>query len=214
MENQIKNVTYNTTNTYETLNKLHSDTKRVWIVFHGIGFLSRFFLKYFNELPKNENYIIAPQAPSKYYLKNEYKHVGASWLTKENTALETANLYNYLDAVIAHEKLPANCKIIFFGFSQGISIALRYLAYSKLTCSKLILYAGGIPTELKKSDFKHLKSDTEIISVFGNKDQYITPDKSIEENRKLKTLFGENVQYITFDGGHEVNKEIINQLAE
>lgn len=214
MENQIKNVTYNTTNTYETLNELHSNTKCVWIVFHGIGFLSRFFLKYFNELPPNENYIIAPQAPSKYYLKNEYKHVGASWLTKENTALETANLYNYLDAVLENEKLPADCKIIFFGFSQGISIALRYLAYSKLTCSKLILYAGGIPTELKKSDFTHLKSDTEINSVIGNKDEYLTPDKSIEEKSKLKILFGENVQYITFDGGHEVKKEIINQLAE
>ncbi|MDP5060942.1 MAG: alpha/beta hydrolase, partial [Maribacter sp.] len=118
-------------------------------------------------------------------------------MTKENTALETANLYNYLDAVIAHENLPADCKIIFFGFSQGISIALRYLAYSKLMCSKLILYAGGIPTELKKSDFNHLKSDTEIISVFGNKDQYLTLAKSIKENNKLKILFGDNVQYIS-----------------
>ena len=97
MENQIKNVTYKTTNTYETLNEINSNTKRVWLVFHGIGFLSRFFLKYFNELPKEENYILAPQAPSKYYLKNEYKHVGASWLTKENTAIETENLFNYLD---------------------------------------------------------------------------------------------------------------------
>ncbi|WP_405397934.1 alpha/beta hydrolase [Maribacter sp. Asnod2-G09] len=214
MENQIKNVTYKTTNTYETLNELTSQTKQVWIVFHGIGFLSRFFLKYFNELPKNENYIIAPQAPSKYYLKNEYKHVGASWLTKENTALETENLYHYLDAVLENEKLPSDCKIVFFGFSQGISIALRYLAYSKMTCSKLILYAGGIPTELKKSDFTHLKMDTEIFSVFGNKDQYITPDKLIEENNKLKVLFGDTIQHITFDGGHEVKKEIINQLAE
>lgn len=214
MENQIKNVTYKTTNTYETLNELTSQTKQVWIVFHGIGFLSRFFLKYFNELPKNKNYIIAPQAPSKYYLKNEYKHVGASWLTKENTALETENLYHYLDAVIENEKLPSDCKIVFFGFSQGISIALRYLAYSKMTCSKLILYAGGIPTELKNSDFIHLKKETEIFSIFGNKDQYITPDKLIEENNKLKVLFGDTIQHITFDGGHEVKKEIINQLVE
>ena len=214
MENQIKNVTYKTTNTYETLNKITSQTKRVWVVFHGIGFLSRFFLKYFNELPKNENYIIAPQAPSKYYLKNEYKHVGASWLTKENTALETDNLYNYLDAVMAHENLPTNSEIVFFGFSQGISIALRYLAYSKLNCSKLILYAGGVPTELKKSDFTHLKKDIEIVSVFGNKDQYLTPDKLIEENNKLKILFGDTIQYLSFDGGHEVKKEIINKLAE
>ncbi|WP_405415665.1 alpha/beta hydrolase [Maribacter sp. Asnod1-A12] len=214
MENQIKNVTYKTTNTYETLNELNSDTKQVWIVFHGIGFLSRFFLKYFNELPKKENYIIAPQAPSKYYLKNEYKHVGASWLTKENTAQETKNLYNYLDAVLENEKLPSDCKIVFFGFSQGISIALRYLAYSKLSCSKLILYAGGIPRELRTADFNHLKSDTEIISVIGSKDEYLTPDRLAEENNKLKTLLGDRIKNISFDGRHEVKKEIINQLAK
>ncbi|SIQ76416.1 alpha/beta hydrolase [Maribacter ulvicola] len=213
MKNQIKNVTYKSTNTYETLNELNNDTKQVWIVFHGIGFLSRFFLKYFNELPKRENYIIAPQAPSKYYLKNEYKHVGASWLTKENTAQETKNLYNYLDAVLDNEKLPLNCKIIFFGFSQGVSIALRYLAHSKLKCSKLILYAGGIPKELKTADFDHLNSETEIVSMVGRNDEYLTPDRWIEENNKLKILFGKRINNISFDGGHEVKKEIINQLA-
>ncbi|MDF4222847.1 esterase [Maribacter sp. M208] len=214
MKNQIKNVSYRTTNTYETLNELNSNTKQIWIVFHGIGFLSRFFLKYFNELPKSENYIIAPQAPSKYYLKNEYKHVGASWLTKENTALETKNLYHYLDAVIENEKLPSDCKIYFFGFSQGISIALRYLAYSKMPCSKLILYAGGIPKELKTSDFSHLNGKSQVIFIIGDKDEYLTPNKLKEENNKLKILFGDTIQHITFDGGHEVKKQIINQLAE
>jgi predicted esterase len=212
MENQIKNVTYTTTNVYETLNELNSDTKQVWIVFHGIGFLSRFFLKYFNELPKNENYIIAPQAPSKYYLKNEYKHVGASWLTKENTALETSNLFNYLDAVLENENLPSTCKIIFFGFSQGVSVATRYLVHSKIQCSKLILYAGGLPKELKKSDFSFLELNTEIISILGNQDEYLSPDRLVVESEKLKTLFGKNVRHISFEGGHEVKKEIINQL--
>ncbi|HDZ03902.1 hypothetical protein LCGC14_0199240 [marine sediment metagenome] len=213
MENQIKNVTYKTTNTYETLNELNSNTKHVWIVFHGIGFLSRFFLKYFNDLPKEENYIIAPQAPSKYYLKNEYKHVGASWLTKENTAIETENLFNYLDAVLENEPLPADCEINVFGFSQGVSIAMRYLAYSQLICSKLVIYAGGIPKELKKTDFSYLQNKTEIISIIGNQDEYLTPERLEDENRKLNALFGDNVQHINFNGAHEVRTEIINQLA-
>ncbi|APQ18537.1 alpha/beta hydrolase [Maribacter hydrothermalis] len=212
MENQIKNISYKSTNTYDTLNELNRDTKRVWVVFHGIGFLSRFFLNYFTELPKNENYIIAPQAPSKYYLKNEYKHVGASWLTKENTIQETVNLFNYLDAVLKNENLPDHCKIVFFGFSQGVSIALRYLAYSKLECAKLILYAGGLPKELKKSDFSFLSDRTEIISILGNQDEYLTPDRLVDESKKLKMLFGNKVRQIRFEGGHEVKKEIINQL--
>ena len=61
-----KQVTYQTTNTYETLNTLSAKTKNIWIVLHGIGFLSKFFIKYFDELNAEENYVIAPQAPSKY----------------------------------------------------------------------------------------------------------------------------------------------------
>ncbi|WP_116772197.1 alpha/beta hydrolase [Maribacter litoralis] len=213
MNQQIKKVSYETTNTYETLNELNSKTTYVWIVFHGIGFLSRFFLKYFNELPKDQNYIIAPQAPSKYYLKNEYKHVGASWLTKENTALETSNLFNYLDAVLENENLPSTCKIIFFGFSQGVSVATRYLAHSKIQCSKLILYAGGLPNELQKTDFNFLKRDTEIISIIGDKDEYLSPERLLKESEKLNSLFEENLRHISFNGAHEIKKEIIKQLV-
>ena len=213
MNKKVKNVSYNTTNTYETLNELNSQTKRVWLVFHGIGYLSRFFLKYFADLLKEENYIIAPQAPSKYYLKNEYKHVGASWLTKENTSLETINVFNYMDAVLENENLPEHCEIIFFGFSQGVSIATRYLAYSKLQCSKLIIYAGGLPNELKKQDFNFLNKDTKVISIIGDKDQYLSPERLSKESEKIQLLFGDNIQHITFDGVHEVRKEIINQLV-
>ncbi|WP_339654591.1 esterase [uncultured Maribacter sp.] len=213
MNTQIKNVTYKSANTYETLNVLNKDTKRVWIVFHGIGFLSRFFLKYFNELPVNENYIIAPQAPSKYYLNGEYKYVGASWLTKENTEQEKTNLFNYLDAVLANENIPKSCELIMFGFSQGVSIALRYLTHSKLQCNKLVLYAGGIPTELTKYDFQYL-ANTEIISIIGNSDEYLTPDRLIEEKNKLVKLFGDSVRKINFNGVHEVKKEIINNLVK
>ena len=153
MNKQQKQVNYQTTNTYETLNSLTDKTKNIWIVLHGIGYLSKYFLRYFEELNADENYIIAPQAPSKYYLKNKYKHVGASWLTKENTIVETSNVLAYLDAVYAAEKLPKDCNLIVFGFSQGVSIATRWVVSRKLQCQHLVLYAGGIPKELNPEDF-------------------------------------------------------------
>ncbi|TLP77586.1 alpha/beta hydrolase [Maribacter sp. ACAM166] len=215
MKNQINNVTYNSSNTYETLNTLSDETKNVWIVFHGIGFLSRYFLKYFDELPKNENYIIAPQAPSKYYLNSKYKHVGASWLTKEDTKQETNNLFNYIDAVLTNEEIPTYCNIIVLGFSQGVSIALRYLVHTQLRCNKLVLYAGGIPHELKKDDFKFLSNfNTDILSIIGDKDEYLTPERLIVEREKVDLLFSDTIQHIDFEGGHEMKKEIINNLAK
>ena len=145
-----KEVSYNTKNSYSTLNTFSSKTKNVWFVCHGISFLSRYFLKYFNDLNPIENYIIAPQAQSKYYFGYKYKHVGASWLTRENTQKEIDNLMKYLDAVFESEKLPDHVNLIALGFSQGVSVVMRYMAKRKLNCSQLVLLSGMIPKELTR----------------------------------------------------------------
>ncbi|MGB5819164.1 MAG: esterase [Saonia sp.] len=214
MKSQEKQVSYRTTNSYTTLNELTQNTKHVWLVCHGIGYLSRYFLKYFNELPADENYIIAPQAPSKYYLNGEYKHVGASWLTKENTGMGIDNVVSYLDTVYTAEHIPPHCKLIVFGYSQGVSVAMRWVAKSKVNCHQLVLYSGGIPHELVTGDFDFLKeNNTRVTIIIGDKDQYLTPERMETESKKIETLFQERAKQLIFEGGHEVKKEIINQLV-
>ncbi len=207
-----KNISYVTKNTYTTLNTLTSETSNVWVLFHGIGFLSRYFLKYFEDLDPQKNYIIAPQAPSKYYLNGQYKHVGASWLTKEKTAAEINNLMSYLDSMMKNENLPENCNLIVFGFSQGVSIAMRWVAQRKIPCKHLILYAGGIPNELKKDELKHLEGGCTVRVIMGNKDEYLTEERMEAERKKIDLLFEGRAQLQLFDGGHEIKKEIINKL--
>jgi len=213
MSNIEKTVTYTTENTYLTQNELTGKTKNVWLVFHGIGYLSRYFVKYFNDLNAKENYIIVPQAPSKYYLKNEYKYVGASWLTKENTATEVKNVLNYIDAVLKAEKIPEDMNLILFGFSQGVSVATRWWASKKANCKLVALYAGGIPNELTVDDFEFVDDDsTKIKLIYGNEDKYLTPDRLKGEKIKIKKLFQGKAETITFNGGHEVKPEIITDL--
>lgn len=208
-----KSVSYQSTNTYETLNKLTNETKNVWIVFHGIGYLSKYFLKYFDELNPTENYIIAPQAPSKYYLGNEYKHVGASWLTKENTKTEIENNLNYLNSVLEEEMIPAHCNVIVFGYSQGVSMAARWVARSKFVCQQLVLYAGGIPHELKAMDFQHLGNSTRITIIIGNQDEYLTDEVLAKERKKSNDVFKGRAKELIFDGGHVVKKELLKGLV-
>lgn len=208
-----KRVSYRTSNTYETLNEITPKTKNVWMVIHGIGFLSRFFLKPFQQLDAKENYFIAPQAPSKYYLKNDFKYVGASWLTKEDTHLEIENNMNYLDAVFENESLPHDKNLIFFGFSQGVSIITRYLSRRKINPSNLILYAGGIPNELTSEDFNHLDFEhTKIKIVCGEKDHFLTPKRLEAELEKSETLFKGHAEFIKFQGGHEILPNVLEEL--
>jgi len=213
MKSTEKEVSYSTTNSYSTLNNLTTNTKNVWFVCHGIGYLSRYFLKYFDELNPEENYIIAPQAQSKYYLGSKYRHVGASWLTKENTAKETENVMRYFDAVLAFEKLPTNINLIVLGYSQGVSVATRYVASRKLKCTQLLLLSGGIPHELTHDDFKFLEGKTNVTLLYGDKDEYLQEAFMINALKRFDKLFGETAKCIVFEGIHEVKKELLEQFC-
>jgi len=212
MQFQEKKVTYTTKNTYATLHSITTKTKNIWIVFHGIGYLSKYFLRHFDELNGDENYIIAPQAPSKYYLNGQYKHIGASWLTKEQTTQEIDNVLSYLDQVIENEQLPSNCNLIVFGYSQGVSIAARWVAKRKIQCDHLILYAGGIPSELNAEQFLFLKNKCQVKFIVGNKDEFIQEEQLTVQKNRIEELFHGRAQLQVYDGGHELQKKLINNL--
>ncbi len=205
-------VSFATTKTYSTANEFTSKTEYVWLVFHGMGYLSRYFLKYFDGLDPKRHYLIAPQAPSKYYLNGQFRHIGACWLTKEDTEQEMENILAYLDALMAGFSLPEQVKLVIFGYSQGVSISMRWLARRKIQCDHLILYAGGIPEEIKPSDIAHLNDQTGIKVIVGNRDEYITPARWELEKEKILTLFKGRAVVEVFDGTHEIRKELINRL--
>ena len=178
-----------------------------------MGHLSTYFIRYFNELPKEENYIIAPQAQSKYYLNDSYSHVGASWLTKNNTEEGIDNVLNYIDTVFKSEEVPEHCELMVLGFSQGVSVATRWIAQRKLICNHLVLYAGSLPNELNHTDFSHIQSDEiKVTYIIGTEDPYLNTKRKNLEVSKIERIFQGKANEIYFEGGHEVKKEIINAL--
>ena len=200
-------ISYTHTNTYSVLNTLTRKTKNVWLVFHGMGHLSRYFIKHFEGLNSDENYIIAPQAPSKYYQDRKFKYVGGSWLTKENTVAETENVLKYADAVWAEESKKwkdQSVNVILMGYSQGVSIVTRWASSRKIECQQLLLHSGGIPTELEFKDFEYLSPETKVTYLYGDKDEYITEARKTEEHLKGSRLFGNRLEIKVFEGVHEV----------
>lgn len=209
-----KSIQYTATNTYNTLNSHTSKTKNVWLVLHGIGYLSRFFIRHFASLNPEENYIICPQAPSKFYKDKNYKHVGASWLTKENTAIEIENVLNYIDAIINNENIDFDkVNFIVLGYSQGVSIASRWLALRKRFCHKLIVISGVFPKELNQIHFKHLPTLQTIHSV-GLKDELFDP-KNVKKQEERVNQYFPNLKIINHEGGHIFESNLLdNYLKE
>lgn len=210
-ENQVS---YTSTNTYSTLNSLTEKTKNVWLVFHGMGYLSKYFIEYFSELKAEENYIIAPQAPAKYYQDMSFKRIGASWLTRENTFLETNNILNYVDAVFEKELSGIIPNLIVMGYSQGVSVATRWVASRKIQCNRIVIHSGGIPKELTAQDFAFQNSNTIVNCFYGDKDPFISEARKTEEKEKGIRLFQDRLKIESFDGVHEVNRSLLNKISK
>jgi len=211
MGSEEKEISYTITNSYSTLNALTKSTKNVWFVCHGMGYLSRYFLKYFKGLNTDENYIIAPQASSKFYIQPGFKHVGASWLTKEATVKATENVMHNFDAIFEAENIPDAINLIVFGYSQGVSVAMRYVAKRQLQCAQLVLHSGGIPKELQAEDFAFLNAKVSLIC--GTHDEYLIEDRLTSETKKAHDLFKAQLHVFMFNGKHEINVELINNLV-
>lgn len=211
MNSTEKEITYTTSNSYSTLNTLSDTTKTVWFVCHGMGYLSRYFLRYFKELNPNENYVIAPQAPSKYYIQPKM-HVGANWLTRDNTKAGMENILSYFDAIFEAEQIPEHLNLIVLGYSQGVSVSMRYMASRQLKCSQLVLHSGGIPKELKPEDFKYLNLDTKVKLIYGTEDEFLDETRIANESERAKELFGNRLSILPFEGKHIVNVNFINNL--
>ena len=176
-----KKVIYSSSNTYSVLNNYTKKTKNVWIVFHGLGYLSKYFIKYFS---------------------------------KVNTLEETKNIMKYVDEVYKSEINSTPQNLIVLGYSQGVSIATRWVASRKINCDHLILHSGGIPVELNPEDFSHLKKTTKVWYTYGNRDPYINDARKTEETLKGNYLFGNHLKIEVFDGIHEINTNFIMKISK
>ncbi|MGB5189705.1 alpha/beta hydrolase [Robiginitalea sp.] len=208
-QSQEKFLSIQASHPYETLNQWTPDTKRVWVVFHGIGYLSRYFLRHFHHLDPRENYIIAPQAPALYYLDQTYTHIGASWLTRENTRLYMDNLLQLLDELWNSEKIHTAPSLVLMGYSQGVSVLCRWIVARKLKCERLLLYAGRVPEELNAEDFEHLAPQTKVDFFLGDKDPFVTSELRAGLKDRMELLFGDRLEVNEFSGGHTVINSLI-----
>ena len=167
-------ISFEFSSSYITYNQLTDNTENIWIVFHGYGQLSKYFIRRFDVLDSDKNYIIAPQGLSKFYVDEDYKNVGASWLTKEDRGSDLLNQQKYLIKLMDELKLKidfSKIKINFFGFSQGVSALTRLLMNYNMKVNNIIIWAGWVPDEFFNIN-KDILKNTNLFFVVGNEDKY------------------------------------------
>ena len=200
---------------YHTQGYLGHQTKHIWFVLHGYGQLAEFFIKKFDFLDKETNYVIAPQGLNKFYLKEFSGRVGANWMTKEDRINEIANYISYLDAVYEHELKEMQHQITnkeiqvnLFAFSQGCSTASRWLTYTKFQFGRMLLWAGEIPQDVIDNP---IFKTTPLQLVYGNQDELIKTEFVTTFLARLKQ-HELSPEIINFDGKHEVDETLLKKI--
>ena len=196
---------------YYTLNELSDETERVWVVFHGYGQLAEYFIKKFEGLDPEKNFIIAPQGLSKYYLDGVYGRVGASWMTKEDRLTEIDNQYSYIDAVLS-QYATSEKQLIYFGFSQGTATMGRYAAHAKIPFKKMIIWAGTFPPDTDPKDWQYLNGSEEIHYYTSREDKYFKEEMIDNQNKVLKAAMNREPELHWYEGGHRVIPEVVATL--
>ena len=210
------NISFEFSSSYITYNKLTDKTENIWIVFHGYGQLSKHFIRRFDVLEGDKNYIIAPQGLSKFYVDEDYKNVGASWLTKEDRGSDLLNQQKYLIRLMDELKSKidfSKIKTNLFGFSQGVSALTRLLMNYNMKVNNVIIWAGWVPDEFFNIN-KDVLKDTNLFFVVGNKDKYYNNPIIKGYIEKFKKTLNKEIDYFVFDGGHIVDRKVLKKINE
>ena len=115
-----KQISISKTGKYSQIGKSFKKINNVWIVLHGYGMLSEYFVKKFECIINETTLVIAPEATNRFYLRDNYTRVGASWMTKLDKEQEISDNILFLDklfSIIKKEIGHDNFKLNTLGLS-------------------------------------------------------------------------------------------------
>tara|TARA_B100001027_G_scaffold47261_1_gene31030 strand:- start:610 stop:1257 length:648 start_codon:yes stop_codon:yes gene_type:complete len=210
-----KQISISKTGKYSQSGKYSKKINSVWIVLHGYGMLSEFFIKKFDCIINDTTLVIAPEATNRFYLSNNYNRVGASWMTKldRNEEIRDNILFlNKLFSIIKKEIGHDNFKLNTLGFSQGGPALVRWLMSNRLNINSLILWGSDIPKDSLIIENKSRWNSMNLKIVIGKHDEYINEEKKQEFIRLVKS-YGLKYELIEYEGSHKITEEELKKIA-
>lgn len=198
---------------YYTYGNLSGSTKNIWFVIHGYGQLAKYFIKKFEVLDPDENFVVAPEGLSRFYLQGFEGRTGATWMTREDRLTDIRNYVSYLDTLYSKVIPPKNTAAInILGFSQGAATVCRWITEGNISFNRLILWAGIFPPDLEIKAARQSLSDKPVQLIIGDQDDYLTPER-IDEMEKISRILQVKPEIIKYSGGHHIDSKILLRLA-
>ena len=211
-----KQISIPKTHKYSQLGEFSEKTNTVWIVLHGYGMLSEFFIKKFECILNEKTVVIAPEGSNRFYLNNNYSRVGASWMTKVDKEKDIEDNISFIGALytkIVDDIGHNNFKLKTLGFSQGGATLVRWIMSNSIKVDSLILWGSDIPQDSLTNQNKSRWSSINIKIVIGKKDEYIS-----DENKKkvidAVNAYGLSYKLIEYDGPHKIIESELIKLDD
>ena len=211
-----KQISIPKTHKYSQLGEFSEKTNTVWIVLHGYGMLSEFFIKKFECILNEKTVVIAPEGSNRFYLNNNYSRVGASWMTKVDKEKDIEDNISFIETLytkIVDDIGHNNFKLKTLGFSQGGATLVRWIMSNSIKVDSLILWGSDIPQDSLTNQNKSRWSSINIKIVIGKKDEYIS-----DENKKkvidAVNSYGLSYKLIEYDGPHKIIESVLIKLDD
>jgi predicted esterase len=186
----------------------------LWLVLHGYGQLSAYFIRHFQTLDPQKNFVLSPEGLHRFYLNGTSGRVGASWMTKEQRLDDIADNCAYLNQLFAQfYQVHLHKRVVLLGFSQGAATAARWLAEGNGKVDAFVLWAGVFPPDVEWSNYQRRSQFISHYFVVGNQDTYFSEESvaQLQSEFKKKQL---PFQLIQFEGKHEIQQESLLKLEK
>ena len=210
------NIKVDRTARFYTLGELNDQTKKIWFVIHGYGQLSQYFIKKFNQIVDNETFIVAPEAPARFYLDANYSRVGASWTTRELRDFDKKDNNNFLNQVyniLMKDADLSKVDVNILGFSQGCATACRWVGDGHIKCNRLLLWAGFFSNGIREVIEPKQLENIETYYIYGDKDEYLIAYPEISEKFRAGMIADINPKIVCFEGKHTVDEATLKMIV-
>jgi predicted esterase len=159
------------------------------------------------------HFIIAPEGLSRFYAKGFSGEVLATWMTTRDRLHEIEDFSDYLShlyTTLSIQRFP-NAKKILLGFSQGGTVAFRWLHARKVDFDYFIAYSCWIPEDINFQTSKTVLGEIKLIYTYGSEDKFLTTDiiKKIAGIAKKNKLTMEIEKY---EGTHRIDIEQLTKI--